>query len=74
MSRKDIIKLFLRFLITFACSVPLLLLIGYFISGKVHDVVEVIIYVAVAGAVLALEEFIRFKLKQRREKLKKENE
>ena len=71
MNRKDITQLFKRFLITFACSLPLLILVGVLLDSKVSDFVMVVVFVAVAGVIIAAEELIFRKLylkrKQQRE-------
>ena len=67
MNRKDVSKLFKRFLITFACSLPLLILVGIFIEGKVSDFVMVTIFVVLAGIVLALEELLYRKFASKRQ-------
>ena len=72
MTRKDISKLFIRFLITFACCLPFLIFIGYLLTDKVSDFVMVMVFVAISGVVIAFEELIHFKLYQRRQILKAE--
>ena len=73
MTRKDITGVYKRFLITFLCMLPVLIGLGFLLDGKVSDVVMIIIYVVVAGAVVAIEEYIHFKRKKRREMLKEQN-
>ena len=70
MTRKDATKLFIRFLIVFACVLPVLIVIGLLLTDKISDFVMVIIFVVIAGGVLAIEELIHFKLRQKREMLK----
>ena len=70
MTRKDATKLFIRFLIVFACVLPVLIVIGLLLTDKISDFVMVTIFVVIAGGVLAIEELIHFKLRQKREMLK----
>ena len=70
MTRKEIAKLFIRFLITFACMIPLFIGRGFLLSGKVSDFVMTTIFVVLGGAGVAVEEFIHFKRVQKREELK----
>ena len=72
MTRKDIAGLFKRFLITFGCSLPVLLSIGFLLKGKVSDFVMIVLYVTIAGTILAIEELIHYKRKQKRELLKEQ--
>lgn len=72
MTRKDIFGLIKRFLLTFLCCVPVLLVIGYFLQGKVQSWIMVTIFVVVAGAVLAIEEYIVYTRRKKREKIKQE--
>ena len=67
MNRKDVSKLFKRFLITFACSLPLLILVGILIDGKVSDFVMVTVFVAIAGVVLGAEELLYRKYASKRQ-------
>ena len=67
MNKKDVSKLFKRFLITFACSLPLLILVGILIDGKVSDFVMVTIFVAIAGVVLGAEELLHYKFASKRQ-------
>ena len=70
MTRKDVAKLLIRLLITFACMLPVLILIGYFLYGKISDVVMIVIFVVLCGGVFALEELVHYKLYQKRQALK----
>ena len=70
MTRKDITKLFKRFLITFICMSPIFIGIGFLLVNKVTNFVMVTIFVVTGGAGLAIEEFIHFKRVQKREELK----
>ena len=72
MTRKDIAKVFIRMLITFVCMLPVFLLIGFSLYEKISDIVMIIIFLVIAGGVFALEEFIHFKIYQKRQKLKEE--
>jgi preprotein translocase subunit SecF len=72
MTRKDVTNLFKRFLITFACTLPLLIALGFLLTNKVSDFVMIVIFVVIAGAVLAIEEYIHYKLYKKRERLKEE--
>ena len=72
MTRKEITKLFQRFLITFACTLPFLIGLGFLLSGKVSDFVMVVIFVVVAGGVLAVEEWIHYKRRQKRQMLREQ--
>lgn len=72
MTRKDIAKLFIRLLITFVCMLPILGLIGYLLYQKISDIVMIIIFVVIGGAVFALEELIHYKRYQKRQELKEQ--
>lgn len=72
MTRKDISKLFKRFLITFLCSLPVLIALGFLLTNKVSDFVMIVIFVVIAGGAFAVEELVHFKLYQKRERLKQE--
>lgn len=74
MTRKEIASLFKRFLITFACMTPLLIGLGFLLMGKVSDFVMIVIFVVLAGAGIAVEEYVHFKRVQRREQMKREIE
>ena len=74
MTRKDVAKLFKRFLILFACMLPLFILVGYLLYNRVSDIVMIIIFVVLAGAGFALEELVHYKLYQKRKALKEEKE
>jgi len=74
MTRKEITQLFTRFLITFACMLPVLFGIGFLLKNKVSDFVMVVIFVVVAGTAVAIEELIHFKLYQKRQMLKQQNQ
>ena len=74
MTRKDVSGIFKRFLITFACMLPILIGLGFLLNGKISDAVMIVIFVVVAGAGIAIEELIHFKLYQKRQRLKKERE
>ncbi len=74
MTRKEIANLFKRFLITFVCMLPLFIGLGFLLSGKISDVVMIIIFVVLGGAGVAVEEYIHFKRVQKREQMKKERE
>ena len=69
MTRKEITQLFTRFLITFACMLPVLFGIGFLLKNKVSDFVMVVIFVVVAGTAVAIEE-----LYQKRQMLKQQNQ
>lgn len=74
MTRKEVTGIFKRFLITFACMLPALIGLGFLIRGKISDVVMIVIFVVIAGAGIAIEELIHFKLYQKRQKLKEEKQ
>ena len=74
MNRKDVTNLFVRFLVTFACCLPVLIPLGFLLSGKVLDIVMIIIFVLVAGIVFALEEYIHLKIVLRRNQQKKQRD
>lgn len=61
MTRKEIAKLFKRFLITFACLLPIFIGIGLLLNGKIQNWIMVFIFVTVGGLTLALEEYIHRK-------------
>ena len=72
MTRKEIANLFIRFLITFACMSPLFVALGFLLNGKVTDFVMITIFVVLAGAGTAVEEYIHFKKVEKRKQLKRE--
>lgn len=73
MTRKDIAKMFKRFFITFACMLPIFILLGYLLNGRVSNFVMIVIFVVVGGAGYALEELISYNAYQKREQKKEEN-
>ena len=70
MTRKEVTKLFQRFLITFLCTLPFLIAIGFLLYQKVSDFVMIIIFVVIAGGVLAIEEWIHYKRWKKRQELR----
>ena len=72
MTRKEITDLFKRFLITFLCTLPFLIGLGFLVYGKVSDFVMIVLFVVVAGGVLALEEWIHYKRWKNRQMLREE--
>ena len=74
MTKKEITKLFQRFLITFLCTLPFLIGLGFLLYQKVSDFVMVTIFVVFAGGVLAVEEWIHFKRWKKRQMLRAEEE
>ena len=72
MTRKDVAKLFIRFLITFAFMLVVLIPLGIFLENKVSDFVMIFIFVVVAGGGFAIEEYIHFKSYAKRQRLKEE--
>ena len=72
MTRKEITKLFQRFLITTLILLPFLILLGFLLANKVNDFVMIVMFVVIIGGVFALEELIHYKRYQKREKLKEE--
>ena len=74
MNRKDITKLFVRFLITFMCCLPVLIALGFLLEGKISDIVEIIIFAIIAGVVFALEEYIHLKIAIKRTEQKKQRD
>lgn len=65
MTRKDIVKVFKRFIITFLCTFPFLLIVGYFLNEKINDALMVFMFVVIAGGVFFLEEVIHQKIKEK---------
>ena len=72
MTRKDIAKMLIRLLITFACMLPIFVLIGYLLYEKISDIVMMIIVVVLGGAAFALEELVHYKIYQKRQALKEQ--
>ena len=72
MTRKEITKLFVRFLITFAFSLVILIPLGLLLENKMSDFVMVVMFVVIAGGIFALEEYLHFKAYQKRQRLKEE--
>lgn len=72
MNRRDIAQLFKRFFITFMCSVPLFLALGFLLENKISNIVMIIVLVILGGAIFAIEEWIAFKQIQKRKKLKEQ--
>ena len=70
MTRKEISQIFKRFLITFACMLPIFIGLGFLLSGKVSDAVMIVIFVVVGGLGFAIEEYIHFKRYQKRQELR----
>ena len=72
MTKKELTSLFKRFLITFVCCLPLFFVIGFLLQGKISDVVMVVIFVTLGGLVFALEEYISYIRRKKREQLKQD--
>ena len=70
MSKKEVTKLFKRFLITFLCSLPFLIVIGFLLYEKVSDAVMIVIFVVLAGVIFAFEELIFIRAYRKRQLLK----
>ena len=71
MTRKDVTKLFARFLVVFAVCSPIFVLIDSLLDGKIDAVIEVIVFVVIGGVVLFLEEFLHVKALKKRIEQKK---
>ena len=56
-----------RYLITMLCTVPLLILVGVFLEGKVNKGLRIFIFVLILTVAFLIEEFIysKIKLKQK---------
>ena len=71
MTRKDVTKLFARFLVVFAVCIPIFVLIGSLLDGKIDAVIEVIVFVVIGGVAFFLEEFLHVKAFKKRIEQKK---
>jgi len=67
MSRKDIVKLIKRFLITFLCTVPVFVGLDYLLGNAVKDWLKIFMFVVIGGGVFFLEELIRFKKNKKKD-------
>ena len=56
-----------RYLVTMLCAVPLLILIGVFLEGKVNKALRIFIFVLVLSVVFVVEEFVYSKIKQKQQ-------
>lgn len=72
MTRKEVTKLFKRFLITFLCSLPFLIGLGFLLYEKVSDFVMITIFVVLAGLIFGVEELIHFTAFKKRQLLKEQ--
>ena len=61
MTRKDAMKLFVRFLIIFGFCCPIFVAIGIALGDNANGFWETMIYVAIGGAVFILEEYFFWK-------------
>jgi hypothetical protein len=68
MTRKDAMKLFVRFLIIFGFCCPIFVAIGIALGDNANGFWETMIYVVIGGAVFILEEYFFL------EKLEKPND
>lgn len=55
-----------RYLITMACTLPLLILIGFFLGEHIHRMVRILIFLGVLLVVLFIEEYIYAKISSKR--------
>lgn len=74
MTRKDIANLYKRFFITFACLLPIFIVLGILLGDKIQSWILIVIYVTIGGGVLALEEFIHHKKYMERQAKKEQME
>lgn len=54
-----------RYLITMLCTVPLLILVGIFLEGKVSKGLRIFVFVLILTGAFLIEEFIYSKIKFR---------
>ena len=71
MTKKEIYQLMKRFLISFACCVPLFLFVGVMWGQYFSQAVLVIIFTVFAGLVFALEELYHYKKMEKQKEIKK---
>lgn len=71
MTRKDIVNLMKRFFLTFLACIPIFVGLHFLLTNKIADWLVIIIFMTVAGSIFALEEYIRFKNKAKREEKKR---
>lgn len=63
-----------RYLITMLCCVPVLILIGILLEGKVNRGIRICIFVLIMIAILFVEEFIYSKLKTKKQNVEVKHE
>ena len=74
MTKKEFVKIFKRFFITFLICLPIFVLIGVFLTGKISNFLIILMYVVIGAVAFVIEELWwakhQKKLEQRREEAK----
>ncbi len=67
MTKKEFIKIFKRFFLSFLCCLPIFILIGVFLRQKIGRVWTVVIYVVIGAIAFVLAEIIHKKHEEKME-------
>jgi len=71
---QDTKKTIKRYMLTFVCTIPLLVVVALLLEGKVNRAVRMVIFVAILIVVLVIEEFIYAKIKSKKPENSQEKE
>lgn len=61
MTRKEIVRMFKRFFLMFACCIPIFVGIAFLINGKTSTFVMTLIFIVIGGGAFFIEEVLRNK-------------
>lgn len=70
MTIKEYVHVFKRFIITFLLCLPIFILIGVLLQGKIHNGIMIAMFVVIGGIAFAVEELWYSKHKKKQELLR----
>lgn len=73
MTKKEFVKVFKRFFITFLICLPLLVLVGVFLTGKISNALIIFLYVLIGALAFVLEELWWSKHQKKLEQVREES-
>lgn len=71
-NKKETIRLYKRFFIVLLCCFPVLVLMAFFVVGKLSNILQILIYCLIVAAVFVIEELLYNAKREQRERLKEE--